>query len=301
MSDFSNCDDILAALGALDNPNDCFSTPAPPDIIPGISTLGDAEKIDVDFVDLWDHPVVASGRNDTVDTVSTSPAEKSVSNGQYDPRLVVDQEDIPPVTVTNMVCQSHVNCQLDLDDCGRRLANTQWAPLKFPALFVALKDPAVTLLVFGNGKVLITGSKSRRPAEVAMQKITSALVKLGYENARPGELQIHNLVANIKMPFAIELSKLEADPQHRPFCKSESEKFGCVNYTLKTIQPPITVRIFGSGAVTFQSARSEESLHQALYWMVPLFYQYRRLQNQPVDPQSLMNQLDHLEPLTKTV
>jgi len=108
-------------------------------------------------------------------------------------------------------------------------------------------------------------------------------------------------VAKINLDFSIQLSKLVEDPYHKRYCQSQAGKFPCVNYKIKTLKPNITVRIFGNGAIGFQSADSLGVLHRAVELMMPVFYQFRLPQHEPVDPQTLLGHIDHLpqRPLSK--
>uniref|UniRef100_A0A6C0BNT2 Uncharacterized protein n=1 Tax=viral metagenome TaxID=1070528 RepID=A0A6C0BNT2_9ZZZZ len=200
---------------------------------------------------------------------------------------------IPPVEISNVVCQSSVCCDLDIAHCERTLKNVT-RHKRFPALFVRLKSPAVTLLIFSNGKVLATGGKSYDDDHQAVRQLCKILRKLGYTQAKVGPVRIVNLVAQMTMDFPIQISKMIEDPLHRRYCQSQGGKFSCINYKIKTLVPPVTVKIFGNGSVGFQSAKTVDTLHEAVKLMVPVFYQFRLPRYEPVDPQSLVSHVSHL-------
>lgn len=204
---------------------------------------------------------------------------------------------IPHIEVSNVVCQSSVNCALDLPRCCKRLKNSTLNTKSFPALFIRLRDPNVTLLVFSNGKVLATGGKSYEEDFRALRRLVKSLHRLGYTDAKLDVVRVRNLVAKINLNFSIQLSKLVEDPLHRRYCQTQAGKFPCVNYKLKTLKPNITVRIFGNGAIGFQSANSLELLQQAVQIMMPVFHQFRLPQYEPVDPRTLLPHISHLEQL----
>lgn len=53
----------------------------------------------------------------------------------------------------------------------------QYDPNVFPGLIYRMKNPKVTFLVFGAGKVVITGAKSEQMIEEAFQKLYAILLK----------------------------------------------------------------------------------------------------------------------------
>jgi TATA-box binding protein (TBP) (component of TFIID and TFIIIB) len=94
----------------------------------------------------------------------------------------VEQQEIaefPEVIVSNVVCQSSVNCALDLTYCCKHLKNSELNRKTFPALFVRLRNPAVTILIFSNGKLLATGGKTYEEDCRAMRRLVKSLHKLG--------------------------------------------------------------------------------------------------------------------------
>lgn len=53
----------------------------------------------------------------------------------------------------------------------------QYDPNVFPGLIYRMKNPKVTFLVFGTGKVVITGGKSEQMIEESFQKLYGLLLK----------------------------------------------------------------------------------------------------------------------------
>lgn len=207
----------------------------------------------------------------------------------------ITEYQIPEVTVSNVVCQGSVNCSVDLHHCVNHLRNAELNRQNFPALFVRLKNPKVTLLLFSNGKLLATGGKSYEQDYRAMRQLTKSLQNIGYTKANLGPVTVQNLVAQLNLNFPIQLSKLVEDPLHKRYCHTQAGKFPCINYKIKTMKPNITVRIFGNGSIGFQSGNSLESLASAVKLMVPVFHQFRLPQYEPVDPKTLLGHIEHLE------
>ncbi|MDI6640110.1 MAG: TATA-box-binding protein, partial [Methanocellales archaeon] len=59
------------------------------------------------------------------------------------------------------------------------LENIEYEPEQFPGLVYRLSEPKVVVLLFGSGKLVVTGGKKPADAEVAVEKIAKELRGLG--------------------------------------------------------------------------------------------------------------------------
>ncbi|MDY6964588.1 MAG: TATA-box-binding protein [Halobacteriota archaeon] len=62
---------------------------------------------------------------------------------------------------------------------GLGLENVEYEPEMFPGLVYRLTDPKVVVLIFGSGKIVITGGKSIDDATKAVEKIVGELDSIG--------------------------------------------------------------------------------------------------------------------------
>ncbi|MDO8728240.1 MAG: TATA-box-binding protein, partial [Candidatus Methanoperedens sp.] len=62
---------------------------------------------------------------------------------------------------------------------GLGLENVEYEPEQFPGLVYRMSTPKVVLLVFGSGKLVITGGKKPEDAEAAVEKIVTELDGIG--------------------------------------------------------------------------------------------------------------------------
>jgi len=62
---------------------------------------------------------------------------------------------------------------------GFNLDKIEYEPEQFPGLVYRLDDPKVVVLLFGSGKLIITGGKQPEDARRAVQRILSELSSLG--------------------------------------------------------------------------------------------------------------------------
>ena len=99
--------------------------------------------------------------------------------------LGIDVVDDPTITVQNIVSGADLDTQLNLNAIaiGLGLEAIEYEPEQFPGLVYRLDDPDVVLLLFGSGKVVITGAKTTDAAETALEAVAAELTDLGLLNA----------------------------------------------------------------------------------------------------------------------
>ena len=95
--------------------------------------------------------------------------------------LKIPIEDDPEITVQNIVTSADLGRSLNLNAIaiGLGLENIEYEPEQFPGLVYRLEDPDVVALLFGSGKLVVTGGKHPTDAEEAVDVITQRLEELG--------------------------------------------------------------------------------------------------------------------------
>ncbi|ACL16653.1 TATA-box-binding protein [Methanosphaerula palustris] len=93
----------------------------------------------------------------------------------------VEIDGTPTYTVQNIVTSADLGSTINLNKIavGFNLNKIEYEPEQFPGLVYRLDDPKVVLLLFGSGKMIITGGKHTVDAERAVQRIMSDLTGLG--------------------------------------------------------------------------------------------------------------------------
>lgn len=83
----------------------------------------------------------------------------------------------PEITVQNIVASADVGCPLNLNSVciAVGLENVEYEPEQFPGLVLRLDSPKVVVLLFGSGKMVITGGKTPKDAEAAVDRIVMEL------------------------------------------------------------------------------------------------------------------------------
>lgn len=95
--------------------------------------------------------------------------------------LDINVEEDPEITVQNIVTSADLGRNLNLNAIaiGLGLENIEYEPEQFPGLVYRLDEPKVVALLFGSGKLVITGGKQPVDAENAVEVIVTRLEELG--------------------------------------------------------------------------------------------------------------------------
>ncbi|MBI2136732.1 TATA-box-binding protein [Candidatus Woesearchaeota archaeon] len=84
----------------------------------------------------------------------------------------------PEVKIQNIVASGTVGMALNLNVLAMKLPNTEYEPEQFPGLVYKLMEAKATFLLFSNGKVVCTGTKSEQEVENALDMLIENLKKV---------------------------------------------------------------------------------------------------------------------------
>jgi len=84
----------------------------------------------------------------------------------------------PEITVQNIVASGAVGMALNLNVLAMKLDNTEYEPEQFPGLVYKLKAAKATFLLFSNGKIVCTGTKSEEQSLKALEMLIVNLKKV---------------------------------------------------------------------------------------------------------------------------
>ncbi|SFK66582.1 TATA binding protein of transcription factor TFIID [Halogranum rubrum] len=84
-------------------------------------------------------------------------------------------------TVQNIVSSADLGATLNLNALaiGLGLEDVEYEPEQFPGLVYRIDEPNVVVLLFGSGKIVITGAKAVADAEAAVGVVTDRIEELG--------------------------------------------------------------------------------------------------------------------------
>jgi transcription initiation factor TFIID TATA-box-binding protein len=84
----------------------------------------------------------------------------------------------PEIKVQNIVASGSVGRPLNLNVLAMKLENTEYEPEQFPGLVYKLAAAKATFLLFSNGKVVCTGTKSEDEVFAALDMLSAKLDKV---------------------------------------------------------------------------------------------------------------------------
>jgi transcription initiation factor TFIID TATA-box-binding protein len=84
----------------------------------------------------------------------------------------------PKIKVQNMVASGAIDMDLNLNILAMKLENAEYEPEQFPGLVYKLPGTRATFLLFSNGKIVCTGTRSETKLKEAVNKLVTNLRKV---------------------------------------------------------------------------------------------------------------------------
>jgi len=84
----------------------------------------------------------------------------------------------PVIHVQNIVASGSVGMALNLNVLAMKLDNTEYEPEQFPGLVYKIPEMRATFLLFSNGKIVCTGTKSEAAVHKALDQLIINLKKV---------------------------------------------------------------------------------------------------------------------------
>ena len=164
------------------------------------------------------------------------------------------------ITVENVVMTGWFSEGVDLGVACLKLVGSKCSWKKFPGLSFKLRSPLATFLLFGNGKFVCTGTKTKTKAEQAITAFLGLLKAEGLVSSQCSfECGVKNLVVSINMAGAsvsLEQFNSEFDTIYEP------EKFPAAVY--KMGESKATFLVFLTGKMICSGVADEEDLKKTV-------------------------------------
>src|SRR3989344_1088911 len=84
----------------------------------------------------------------------------------------------PEIKIQNIVASGSVGMDLNLNTLAIKLENTEYEPEQFPGLVYKLRGTKATFLLFTNGQIVCTGTKSEKEVDESVQLLVKKLKSL---------------------------------------------------------------------------------------------------------------------------
>ena len=169
----------------------------------------------------------------------------------------------PEVTIHNVVASARFKHGIDLKSIVKAFPNVEYRPEKFPGLAFKLEKPKSCCLIFNNGKMVCTGTKSARQARRAILKVARELKKNGIVILGKPELEIQNIVASVGLGnVVVDLEEfIYAAQDCGKRVMYEPDQFPGAIYHME--DPKVVFLIFSTGKLVCVGARREEDVYRA--------------------------------------
>lgn len=163
--------------------------------------------------------------------------------------------------IENIVASAKITDYLDLPEIASKIKDAEYNKKRFPGVVIRMQDPKIAALVFGSGKVVLTGAKSIESLSRGLDILGDLLRGLQIEI--PDELQykIQNIVTSADLGSGINLNKI-AVGFNLDRIEYEPEQFPGLVYRLET--PKVVVLLFGSGKLIITGGKVPEDAKLAV-------------------------------------
>ena len=169
---------------------------------------------------------------------------------------------------------------------------TSYDKRRFAAITIRMANPHCTCLLFGSGKLVITGSTSFYSCIVASQNVTK-LLRATYpmSSVRILSCVVQNIVAHVEFPAN---TTIDLDGIYGRFCECTTYQRSIFpGLVLRPPQSPIVLLIFNSGRIVCTGGRSYDDIYNGfitIYWVLKTFI------HQPPPPPPLSPGSVHVDP-----
>jgi len=168
---------------------------------------------------------------------------------------------IDSLKIENVVASTKLCDELDLVALSQKIPGADYNKKRFPGVVLRMTEPKIAALVFGSGKVVLTGAKSLDSLEIGVKNLVSTILKMGFKiNPNPG-YSIQNIVTSADLGTHINLNKI-AMSLSLDKIEYEPEQFPGLVYRLEN--PKVVVLLFGSGKLIITGGKVQEDAKLAV-------------------------------------
>ncbi len=163
--------------------------------------------------------------------------------------------------IVNLVALAETNYTLDLYNLAMSLSEVEYEPEQFPGAVLKIKEPKVSLLLFKNGKTIISGARNEKEIELGIRKALKLIREIQPEVKvkKKTNYEIVNMVASASLNKKIDLFDLALGLDNVEY---EPEQFpGAV---MKLTEPKSSFLLFMNGQIICSGMKNEKDLKKAL-------------------------------------
>jgi transcription initiation factor TFIID TATA-box-binding protein len=163
--------------------------------------------------------------------------------------------------IENIVASAKVSDFLDLPTLAGKIKDAEYNKKRFPGVVLRMQDPKIAALVFGSGKVVLTGAKSIDSLSRGLEILGNQLRALDIDIPENLTYKIQNIVTSADLGSPINLNKI-AVGFNLEMIEYEPEQFPGLVYRLD--EPKVVVLLFGSGKLIITGGKKPEDAKKAV-------------------------------------
>ena len=163
--------------------------------------------------------------------------------------------------IENIVASAKVTDSLDLPTLASQLKDAEYNKKRFPGVVLRMQDPKIAALVFGSGKVVLTGAKSIDSLSRGLEILADQLRALNIDIPDNPTYKVQNIVTSADLGTPINLNKI-AVGFNLDKIEYEPEQFPGLVYRLD--DPKVVVLLFGSGKLIITGGKVPEDARRAV-------------------------------------
>jgi transcription initiation factor TFIID TATA-box-binding protein len=163
--------------------------------------------------------------------------------------------------IENIVASAKVSNYLDLPTLAAKIKDAEYNKKRFPGVVLRMQEPKIAALVFGSGKVVLTGAKSIESLSQGLEILGVQLRALNLDIPEKLTYKIQNIVTSADLGAPINLNKI-AVGFNLDRIEYEPEQFPGLVYRLE--DPKVVVLLFGSGKLIITGGKKPEDAKRAV-------------------------------------
>ncbi|HIH40466.1 MAG TPA: TATA-box-binding protein [Halobacteria archaeon] len=124
--------------------------------------------------------IFSSGKINCTGSRSIEDVEKSCKLLLKDLESVGYNPIKPEIVIQNVVASANLKSEVNLNEiAGALMDDIEYEPEQFPGMVYRLREMNVVVLIFGSGRLVITGAKDTESVHTAAKKVHDKLSSLG--------------------------------------------------------------------------------------------------------------------------
>ena len=162
-------------------------------------------------------------------------------------------------SVENIVSSVKLNQEIDIEMISTRFRDVNYNANKFPGINIRFKQPKCVVLLFKNGKMVITGLKYFDHVPIILDKVLEKLKNIGIVIKEKPDYEIVNIVSTLNFMQKINLDRASLELYSTIY---EPEVFPGIIFRIT--EPKCVFLIFSSGKVVLTGLKFEKDIIPAI-------------------------------------